>query len=220
MECLGGNGYVEETMLLAALSRGAGERDLGRLGNVMCLDVLRALSREGEAARAVLAGLTAACRDLPGAREAAAFIAKTLAAADGEAHARAAVERLAMLAAAACASPRARPGDVAASFARTRSQAHCGGTFGTADLYARGHDSVRTGAARCITRNCGLLHALSCRAAYGRTAWRDNMTNSELPGSPRGFSPSPPQAPPCSAQWRASRRIGLGSASAGQRPAR
>ena len=32
-------------------------------GNVMCLDVLRALSREGEAARAVLADLVRAARD-------------------------------------------------------------------------------------------------------------------------------------------------------------
>ena len=32
MECLGGNGYVEESAPAAALSRGAGECDLGRLG--------------------------------------------------------------------------------------------------------------------------------------------------------------------------------------------
>ena len=32
MECLGGNGYVEESSAAAALPRGAGQRDLGRLG--------------------------------------------------------------------------------------------------------------------------------------------------------------------------------------------
>ena len=61
MECLGGNGYVEETML-ARLYREAPVNAIWEgSGNVMCLDVLRALSREGEAARAVLADLVQAC---------------------------------------------------------------------------------------------------------------------------------------------------------------
>src|SRR5437764_8549625 len=132
MECLGGNGYVEETPL-ARLYR---EAPLNAIwegsGNVMCLDVLRALSREGEAARAVLADLVRACGDLPGAKEAAAFIAKTLAAPDGEAKARAAVERLAMLAAAAALTESAP--QVGELFARTRLSAVRGGTFGTSDL--------------------------------------------------------------------------------------
>jgi len=132
MECLGGNGYVEETML-ARLYREAPVNAIWEgSGNVMCLDVLRALSREGEAARAVLGELTQACADLPGAREAADFIATTLSAADGEARARAAVERLALLAAAA-ALTKSAPG-VAEAFARTRLAVPRGGTFGTADL--------------------------------------------------------------------------------------
>ena len=78
MECLGGNGYVEETPL-ARLYREAPVNAIWEgSGNVMCLDVLRALSREGEAARAVLADLVRQCGDLPGAKEAAAFIATTL----------------------------------------------------------------------------------------------------------------------------------------------
>src|SRR5262249_22304086 len=101
-------------------------------GNVMCLDVLRALSREGEAARGVLADLVRQCNDLPGAGEAAAFITATLAGVDGEAHARAAVERLALLAAAAALIESAP--SVAGSFARTRLSVARGGTFGTADL--------------------------------------------------------------------------------------
>ena len=57
MECLGGNGYVEETPL-ARLYREAPVNAIWEgSGNVMCLDVLRALAREGEAARAVLAEL-------------------------------------------------------------------------------------------------------------------------------------------------------------------
>ena len=57
MECLGGNGYVEEGTL-ARLYREAPVNAIWEgSGNVMCLDLLRALSREGEAASAVLQGL-------------------------------------------------------------------------------------------------------------------------------------------------------------------
>src|SRR5205807_4252494 len=84
MECLGGNGYVEE-LPLSRLYREAPVNAIWEgSGNVMCLDVLRALSREGEAARAVLDDLVARCADLPGAKEAAAFIGKTLTSAEGE----------------------------------------------------------------------------------------------------------------------------------------
>jgi putative acyl-CoA dehydrogenase len=132
MECLGGNGYVEETPL-ARLYREAPVNAIWEgSGNVMCLDVLRALSREGEAARAVLADLVRACGDLPGAKEGAGFIAKTLAAPDGEAKARAAVEKLAMMAAAAALTESAPA--VASTFARTRLATPRGGTFGTSDL--------------------------------------------------------------------------------------
>src|SRR3954463_13188916 len=65
MECLGGNGYVEE-LPLARLYREAPVNAIWEgSGNVMCLDVLRALSREAEAARAVLSELVRACADLP-----------------------------------------------------------------------------------------------------------------------------------------------------------
>jgi putative acyl-CoA dehydrogenase len=134
MECLGGNGYVEETML-ARLYREAPVNAIWEgSGNVMCLDVLRALSRDGEAAQVVLGDLVKTCADLPGARAAADFIANTLTAPDGEAHARAAVERLAMLAAAAALTESAP--SVAEAFARTRLATPRGGTFGTANLVA------------------------------------------------------------------------------------
>jgi putative acyl-CoA dehydrogenase len=132
MECLGGNGYVEETPL-ARLYREAPVNAIWEgSGNVMCLDVLRALSREGEAARGVLNDLVRQCGDLPGAKEAAAFIANTLASAEGAVKARAAVERLALLAAAAALTESAA--SVAEAFARTRLSVARGGTFGTADL--------------------------------------------------------------------------------------
>src|SRR2546421_2761524 len=132
MECLGGNGYVEETMLSRLYREAPVNAIWEGSGNVMCLDVLRALSREGEAARAVLADLVRACGDLVGAREAAAMIAGTLAGPQGEAKARAAVERLASLAAAAALTESAP--EVGEAFARARIAAPRGGTFGTADL--------------------------------------------------------------------------------------
>src|SRR4051794_23593423 len=132
MECLGGNGYVEETPL-ARLYREAPVNAIWEgSGNVMCLDVLRALLREGDAAHGVLEDLVRQCGDLPGATDAAAFIAKTLGSVEGEAKARAAVERLALLAATAALTESAP--SVAEAFARTRLSVARGGTFGTADL--------------------------------------------------------------------------------------
>jgi len=133
MECLGGNGYVEE----GALARLYREAPVNAIwegsGNVMCLDVLRALAREADQARAVLAGLAQSCAGLAGTAEAAAFVATALSAADAEAHARAAVEQLAMLAAAA-ALAESGPPQIAAAFARTRLTSRRGATYGTAQL--------------------------------------------------------------------------------------
>jgi len=134
MECLGGNGYVEELPLSRLYRESPVNAIWEGSGNVMCLDVLRALAREGAAARAVLNELAGACAGLPGAKEAAAFIGATAMAADGEARARAAVEKLAMLAAAAALAASAPA--AAEAFARTRLAVPRGGTFGTADLAA------------------------------------------------------------------------------------
>ncbi|MGY0573487.1 acyl-CoA dehydrogenase family protein [Bradyrhizobium sp. RDM12] len=101
MECLGGNGYVEDGILARHYRESPVNAIWEGSGNVMCLDVLRALSREPEAAMAVLQGLAAETKDLPGASEAVAFIARTFGRADGERVARLAVEKLALLAAAA-----------------------------------------------------------------------------------------------------------------------
>jgi putative acyl-CoA dehydrogenase len=133
MECLGGNGYVEDSTL-ARLYREAPVNAIWEgSGNVMGLDVLRAFGRDGEAARGVLAALACEAPALPGVAEAAAFIADTLSAPAAEAGARAAVERLAQLAAAAALAASA-PGDIAAAFARTRLWGRRGSTFGTGDL--------------------------------------------------------------------------------------
>ncbi|BCA04941.1 putative acyl-CoA dehydrogenase [Bradyrhizobium diazoefficiens] len=101
MECLGGNGYVEDGILARHYRESPVNAIWEGSGNVMCLDVLRALSREPEAAMAVLQSLAAETKGLPGAGEAVAFIGKTFRRADGERVARLAVEKLALLAAAA-----------------------------------------------------------------------------------------------------------------------
>src|ERR1700704_3895665 len=76
MECLGGNGYVEEGVLARHYRESPVNAIWEGSGNVMCLDVLRALSREAQAALAVLQGLVEETKGLPGATEAVAFIGK------------------------------------------------------------------------------------------------------------------------------------------------
>ena len=101
MECLGGNGYVEEGILARHYREAPVNAIWEGSGNVMCLDVLRALSREPDAAMAVLQDLAEQTQGLPGGAEAVASIARSLRRPDGERVARLAVEKLALLAAAA-----------------------------------------------------------------------------------------------------------------------
>jgi len=135
MECLGGNGYVED----GALARLYREAPVNAIwegsGNVMCLDVLRAFGRETEAARATLAQLAREAGDLPGAGEAANVISKLLADPAGEADARAAVERLAQLVGAAALVASA-PLEIASAFARSRLVGRRGASFGASGLAA------------------------------------------------------------------------------------
>jgi putative acyl-CoA dehydrogenase len=140
MECLGGNGYVEEGVL-ARLYREAPVNAIWEgSGNVMCLDVLRALAREPDGARTLLASLVADGRDLPGVGEAAATVEKAAAKA-AESDARALVERLAMLAAAAALNATA-PSGVAAAFGASRLKNAGGRMYGSAGLAAQIVDSV------------------------------------------------------------------------------
>src|SRR5947209_2183224 len=101
MECLGGNGYVEEGILARHYRESPVNAIWEGSGNVMCLDVLRALSREPDAAMAVLQDIAEQTKDLPGGIEAVASIAKSFRRPDGERVARLAVEKLALLAATA-----------------------------------------------------------------------------------------------------------------------
>ena len=67
MECLGGNGYVEEGILARHYRESPVNAIWEGSGNVMCLDVLRALSREPEAASGIVHQLTGETLGLPGA---------------------------------------------------------------------------------------------------------------------------------------------------------
>jgi putative acyl-CoA dehydrogenase len=139
MECLGGNGYVEESMLPRLYREAPVNAIWEGSGNVMCLDVLRALAHAGEAARAVLDALADEAADLPGTRAAADFIRSALSAPDAEAQARAAVGRLALLAAAAALRRSAAP-EAAELFARTRLADRHGAIYGASDI---GPDAAR-----------------------------------------------------------------------------
>jgi putative acyl-CoA dehydrogenase len=130
MECIGGNGYVEDSVL-ARLYREAPVNAIWEgSGNVMCLDVLRALTRE-ESARAAVVDLARGAAELPGAIDAANAMAKVLAGADAERAARAAVERIAVLATAIAL--KASAPEIAETYARTRLM-RAGATYGTAEL--------------------------------------------------------------------------------------
>ena len=138
MECLGGNGYVEEGILARHYREVAGQCDLGRLGQC---DVPRraagvvARGGGGRCGAAALAGETAG---LPGAAEAVAFIGKTFRRPDSERVARLAVEKLALLAAAAAlnkVSPRH-----AELFAATRLAGNHASMYGAVDL---ANDDIR-----------------------------------------------------------------------------
>jgi putative acyl-CoA dehydrogenase len=132
MECLGGNGYVEDGILARHYRESPVNAIWEGSGNVMCLDVLRALSREADAALAVFHDLAAETQGLSGATEAIASIGKALRRPDAERMARVAVEKLALLAAAAAlnaVSPRQ-----AELFAATRLAGNHPSMYGAVEL--------------------------------------------------------------------------------------
>jgi putative acyl-CoA dehydrogenase len=135
MECLGGNGYVEESVVPRLYREAPVNAIWEGSGNVMCLDVLRAFSQGGDATRPVLDALAEEAADLPGARDAVDFIKAALSAEHAETRARAAVGRLALLAAAAAMRGSAPPA-AAELFARTRLRERHGTMLGTSDIAA------------------------------------------------------------------------------------
>ena len=129
MECLGGNGYVEESVLPRLYREAPVNAIWEGSGNVMCLDVLRALKRDREAA------------DLfdEMAREAAAITGEKVQLLEAsnefesEAAARVTVGRLAILASAAALQASA-PAAVAEAFLRTRLSNPHGALYGASGI--------------------------------------------------------------------------------------
>ena len=116
-ECLGGAGYVEES-LLPRLYRQAPLNSIWEgSGNIQCLDVLRALAREPEAADALRTEIDAARGLHPALDTVAAQLDDLLSAAD-EAGSRRLVERLALALQAAVLLRAGSP--LAEAFCRTR----------------------------------------------------------------------------------------------------
>ena len=129
-ECLGGAGYIEES-ILPRLYRQAPLNSIWEgSGNIQCLDVLRALAREPESGAALLAELEAAAGMDAGHDARLSGLKDELASGQvEEAGARALVERLAL---ALQASVLLRAGSpVAEAFCRSRLEGAHGLAFGT-----------------------------------------------------------------------------------------
>ena len=126
MECLGGNGYVEEWPLARAYREAPVNAIWEGSGNVMALDVLRAAARTPEAASAVIARLHAQCGLPPEALDLEADLR------GGERLARRACERIARLAAAAALA--GRQGSLVEAYVASRLTGDPQGQFGAGDL--------------------------------------------------------------------------------------
>ena len=124
LECLGGNGYVEESGLPRVYRQQPLQSIWEGSGNVVCLDVLRALAREPESLEALLDEIR-----LAGDPELVAFAERAAAETD-ERRARLTVERLA-LALQASLLRRHAPAPVADAFRAARLGGEGGHAYGT-----------------------------------------------------------------------------------------
>jgi putative acyl-CoA dehydrogenase len=131
LECHGGNGYVEDAIMariyrempLASIWEGS--------GNVMCLDVLRAMAREPETIPAIHAELASMQgRNTHYDRHIASLAAELGDTTTLELRARRVVERLAV-ALEACALLRGAPDYIAEAFCRARLTREAGDEYGT-----------------------------------------------------------------------------------------
>jgi putative acyl-CoA dehydrogenase len=128
MECLGGNGYVEE----APLARLYREAPLNGIwegsGNVICLDVLRSVEREPDSVEALLAEIG---RGGVRSRRGATTISQMLEnSASAELQARRIVEAIAVALQASLMEQHALP-EAADAFCASRLEGDWGRTFGT-----------------------------------------------------------------------------------------
>ncbi|MGO9047687.1 MAG: acyl-CoA dehydrogenase family protein [Xanthobacteraceae bacterium] len=132
MECLGGNGYVEESVLPRLYREAPINAIWEGSGNVMCLDVLRALRRESEAAD-FFADLAQSAAPL---LRSEGDLFETMNDFESEAKARITVGKLATLAAAAALEATA-PAAVTEAFVRTRVERQHAALYGADDIEAR-----------------------------------------------------------------------------------
>jgi putative acyl-CoA dehydrogenase len=147
LECIGGNGYVEESVLPRLFRESPLNSIWEGAGNVQALDVLRAVERQPESLEAVLAEIDAAVgADARVGAAVAALRAELAEAADG-ANARRFVERLALCLAGALLVRADSP--VADAFCATRLAGEGGRAYGT---LPRGIE-----AAALVERNLPLL---------------------------------------------------------------
>lgn len=132
MEVWGGNGYVEN----AAMARMYREAPVNSIwegsGNVMCLDVLRAIAKEADAFKLLLDSLLDIAREHKGLRELIAELRTDLAlpAAQQEMQARRFTQRL-VLVAQSCLMLQAAPAHIADAFVSSRLDAESGRVYGT-----------------------------------------------------------------------------------------
>ncbi len=132
MECLGGNGYVEESVLPRLYREAPVNAIWEGSGNVMCLDVLRALRRDEHAAGL----LDDLARDVTPLMGEGTALFEPMDEFAGEAAARVTVGRLAIAAAAAALAATAPPAVVEA-FVTTRLSKPHGALYGAERLDAR-----------------------------------------------------------------------------------
>jgi len=134
LECLGGNGYVEDGILARHYREAPVNAVWEGSGNVMCLDVLRAFSRDPDAAAALLSALAAQTQGLSGTADALGAIATALRTPDVEGHARLIVELLAKVAAVAALNESSP--EVAECYAATNLGRAGAGMYGAIELDA------------------------------------------------------------------------------------
>ena len=131
MEVVGGNGYVEES-IMPRLYRQAPLNSIWEgSGNIMCLDVLRAMHKDPRAVDALFAELAAAASRSPALARHSDRLQAELADTDAlESSARRVVERIALMLQSAILIQHA-PAEVADAFCASRLERDHGGAFGT-----------------------------------------------------------------------------------------
>ena len=137
MEVFGGNGYVEESRM-ARLYREAPVNSIWEgSGNVMCLDVMRAVAREPAVAQALLEELSRDAGDEPRLRTELQGLRQLMETApeEREAQGRRLAERL-VLVAQGCLLRRRAPTFVAEAFIATRFDPRWGRVVGALDVRA------------------------------------------------------------------------------------